>query len=524
MSVSSLRLAELVGMLALGQDNAFGQPLESQLRSCLLACWLSERAGLDAEMRATCYWVALLRYVGCTGHAHEVAAAMGDEIGFRALTLLHDAANPAEVLRDAMAYLASAGPPDPERARALAELQREPEAWARHQFTAGCEVGDLLVERLGFGASVREALRFTFERYNGNGFPSHARGEAIPLAMRVVHLTHDAEALARRISLARALEAVRERRGSTYDPVLADMFVAHGGAWLARLTELEPWDATLALEPLPRAELRGEALDAALSVVADFVDLKSPFWAGHSRRCAELAARAAQRLGFSPEQQKALERAGLLHDLGATALPNSIWDKPGPLTRAERDRVELHPELTGQMLRRAPALADVAALASSHHARPDGSGYPRRRGSSAVTSGAAVLACADVLVALTADRADRPAMDAKTATAELRREAAAGRLEPRAAEAVLASAGQRARLGARAALPGGLTRRELELLRLAAGGLTTRAVAERLGISAKTADHHLQSIYGKIGVSTRAAATLWAVQQGVIFADWLDHE
>ena len=73
-----LRLGEFVATLALAQDNAFGQPLESQLRSCLLATWMCEAEGSERELRDTAYWVALLRYVGCTGHAHEVATVFGD--------------------------------------------------------------------------------------------------------------------------------------------------------------------------------------------------------------------------------------------------------------------------------------------------------------------------------------------------------------------------------------------------------------------------------------------------------------
>src|SRR5512146_2138406 len=79
-SVPPLRLGELVATLALAQDNAFGQPLESQLRSCLLATWLCDAAGFDDELRETVYWVALLRFIGCTGHAHEVSTMFGDDI------------------------------------------------------------------------------------------------------------------------------------------------------------------------------------------------------------------------------------------------------------------------------------------------------------------------------------------------------------------------------------------------------------------------------------------------------------
>src|SRR5213595_2762452 len=107
-----LRLGELVATLALAQDNAFGQPLESQLRSCLLATWLCDAAGFEDEVRETAYWVALLRYIGCTGHAHEVATLFGDEIAIRAQTLVHDAANTAEVMRDVMAYATAGHSPE----------------------------------------------------------------------------------------------------------------------------------------------------------------------------------------------------------------------------------------------------------------------------------------------------------------------------------------------------------------------------------------------------------------------------
>ncbi len=513
-----LRLGELVATLALAQDNAFGQPLESQLRSCLLATWICEAAGFDEEVRKTVYWVALLRYVGCTGHAHEVATVFGDEIAIRAQTLVHDAANPAEVMRDVVAF-ATAGRSPEERDEIVRMIQETAREWAVYNFSSGCEVGDMLVQRLDFDPSVREALRFTFERWNGNGYPAHAEGDAIPLAMRVVHLSHDMEAIGRLFSPEQALEAARDRRDRTYDPTLADVFVAHGGGWFDRLREIEPWDAVLALEPEPHRLLAGEDLDEALMVAADFIDLKSPYMGGHSRRCAQLAADAALVLGLDEEAISTLRRAALLHDFGTTVVPNSIWDKPGPLTRTEFDRVELHPMLTEQMLRRSPALAVLNPVASAHHEKWDGSGYHKRLRADGDDPGACILAATEIYVGLTTERADRPPFSPDDAAAELRRLESEGVLEPRANRAVLVAAGHgepRAPSGKRPRNPGGLTRREVEVLRLAARGLTTRQIADRLYISAKTADHHIQHIYGKIGVSTRAAAALWAMQHTVV--------
>ena len=157
--------------LALAQDNAFGQPLESQLRSCLLASWLCEEAEFDDDVRTDAYWVSLLRYIGCTGHAHEVATLFGDEIAIRAQTLVHDAGNPAEVMRDVVEY-ATAWRPEDEREAVVKMIQEHAHEWAVNNFASGCEVADMLVFRLDFGPRIREALACTFERWNGKGFPS----------------------------------------------------------------------------------------------------------------------------------------------------------------------------------------------------------------------------------------------------------------------------------------------------------------------------------------------------------------
>lgn len=510
-------MGELIATFALAQDNAFGQPLESQLRSCLLAAWLSEEAGFDASLRETIYWVALLRYLGCTGHAHEVATVFGDEIAIRAQTLVHDAANPAEVMRDVIAFATAAHPPE-QREAVIEALHAGVQEWIVRNFSSGCEVGDELARRLGVDVSVREALQYTFERWNGHGFPNGAVGTAIPLAMRVVHLTHDMEAICRLFSPAKALDAARERRDRTYDPALADLFVTHGERWFTRLAVLDPWDAVLELEPQPRRLLDGESLDLALAVAADFIDLKSPYMAGHSRRCASLAAEAARLLGLPEDDVATLRRAALVHDFGTTAVPNSIWDKPGPLTRAEFDRVELHPLLTEQMLRRSPALAALNPIATRHHERADGSGYHKRLRGENEQVDAAILAVADIYVGLTAERADRPAFSDEDAAIAISGLASTGMLDGRASSAVLKAAGHTVPRTAtlRARYAGGLSAREVEVLHLAAKGLTTKQIAERLSISPKTADHHIQHVYTKIGVSTRAAAALWAMQNAVL--------
>jgi HD-GYP domain-containing protein (c-di-GMP phosphodiesterase class II) len=419
----------------------------------------------------------------------------------------------------AMVTFATAGRAPEDHERIAASLREGAHEWAINNFATGCEIADMLVQRLDLEPDVRNALAFTYERWNGQGYPAGAKGDEIPLAMRVVHLSQDMEAIARRVSPAGALDSARDRRDRTYDPELADLFVAHGGTWLDALDKMDPWDSVLDLEPEPHRILADAELDKALTVAADFIDLKSPYRAGHSRRCAQLAADAARLLGAGDSEITAIRRAALLHEFGTTAVPNSIWDKREPLTRAEFDRVELHPMLTEQMLRRSPALAALIPVASAHHERADGSGYHRGLHATATERAARVLASVDIYVGLTSDRADRPALTGSHAAAEVRRLSSAGVLEEETAQAVLSAAGHvepYAPAPRRVRPPGGLSHREVEVLGLAARGLTTREIADRLYISPKTADHHIQHVYTKIGVSTRAAAALWAMQNEVI--------
>jgi DNA-binding CsgD family transcriptional regulator len=166
------------------------------------------------------------------------------------------------------------------------------------------------------------------------------------------------------------------------------------------------------------------------------------------------------------------------------------------------------------MLASSPALAPLAAIAVQHHERLDGSGYPRGLTGSAMSPEGRVLAAADFYHSRTEPRPHRPALTPDEAAAQLRAEARAGRMDGDAVTAVLGAAGHRATR--RPARPGGLTGREVEVLRLLARGLSNREIAERLVISRKTASHHIEHIYAKTGTTNRALASLFAASHGLI--------
>jgi HD-GYP domain-containing protein (c-di-GMP phosphodiesterase class II) len=271
----------------------------------------------------------------------------------------------------------------------------------------------------------------------------------------------------------------------------------------------------MAAEPGPRPEVTGDRLDACLSAIADFADLKSMWTTGHSRGVAELAERAANVAGLAAAEVVMLRRAALVHDIGRVAVPVGVWGKPGPLSRDEHEQVRLHAYHSERVLEVCAALRPLARLAGSHGERCDGSGYHRGSRAADLPAAAWLLATADCYQAMREPRAYREALSPQAAADELSAEAQAGRLPQEAVQAVLAAAGQ-PRPQIPLPRPAGLSERECEVLGLIARGMATKQVARQLGISPKTCDHHIQRLYRKTGLSTRAGATLFALEHGLI--------
>ena len=275
------------------------------------------------------------------------------------------------------------------------------------------------------------------------------------------------------------------------------------------------WEQALESEPLPQRWIAGEHVDAAFTAIAALTGLKSPWFREHSTGVAELAEAAAWRMGLPAGSVTAVRRAALAHDLGRVGVSNAIWEKPGPLGFGEWERVRLHPHFTERAFSQSPALAPIGLLAGSHHERLDGSGYHRGTSGQGLGQPARILAAADCYAAM---REARPLPAGPRRTG--RGDGAAARDERRTARS---GSGRRGARCGRASgrqrvreLQAGSTDRELEVLRVLVRGESNQAIADGLGISARTVGHHVQHVYQKVGVRSRAAATLWAFEHGLV--------
>jgi HD-GYP domain-containing protein (c-di-GMP phosphodiesterase class II) len=518
MAAPAVRRADFLMALAYATDLATGHSRDFALRSCVVAMRLAEVAGLDQETRRSIFHQALLRYIGCNADTHLLADAWGDEIALRRDLHHIDMGNRAEfveVFVRAITRKFAGASPDELRGEIERGLAQGPQVNIP-VLSGHCEVAQRIAERIGLPPQIRENLGQIYERWDGKGLPRGLAGEAVKFPVRLVALAQDAIALNDHHGFATMKAMIAKRAGGGYEAALVDLFLAHAEAALAGLDGPADRATILALEPEPHGMLSEDEAEEAYLAIADMIDMRMPFTFGHSRAVATLAAAAARQMGLPPADIRYARWAAYTHDIGELAVPVSTWMRAGALTERETDAARLHPYHGERAL--ASLGGDgkaVAALVLRHHERLDGSGYHRYARANDLSAAARVLAAAEAFQTAREPRPHRPASGDSAAAARLRAAVRDGKLCPEAVEAVLACAGQPARRDVTERLAG-LTPREIEVLRLIAAGHTAKEAARQLEIAPKTADNHIQSLYSKIGVSTRAGAALYALERGLV--------
>jgi HD-GYP domain-containing protein (c-di-GMP phosphodiesterase class II)/DNA-binding CsgD family transcriptional regulator len=485
------------------------------MRTVVLATELGRRRGLSGEALRDVYYTSLLRYLGCTGFSHEEAHlyGAGNDIATRNVMAMADAADPVGTVGRIVKGVGREGTAL-ERVRAVGRLLGDGRAVEQHSHSQ-CEVSIRLASLVGVSPGVRASLSQICERFDGRGAPGRIAGEALDLAIRLAHVADVAEIEHHRSGREAALAVVRRRAGGQFDPELAAGFVADAPELFAAIEGPTVWDRFLEQEPEPRALAPAERVDDVAMAFGFFADLKSTFTLGHSTGVAALAERAGASLGLDYQERRQLRRVAWLHDLGRVSVPNSVWDKPERLSAAEWERVRLHAYYTERILWQVPALRDIARFAAAAHERLDGAGYHRAVPAPILTKHARILAVADAYHAMSEPRAHRPPLERDRAARLLHEDVAAGRLDREVTEAVLEAAGAGSSKP-RKAWPKGLSDREVEVLRLVARGRSNKEVAQALGISARTVQHHVLHIYQKIEVSSRAAAALFTIENDLL--------
>jgi putative nucleotidyltransferase with HDIG domain len=395
-------------------DLTEGHPRGHAARSCRIGLRLGQALGLSSADRVELLYALLLKDAGCSSNAPVVYDLFGgeDQEVKRAVWLRDWRRVPAQ-LAYAWQYIGRGS-------RFVAKMRRlgrfallGPRGSGERIFTVRCERGAQIARMIGFSDRVADAIRAMDEHWDGGGYPYGLRGTETPLFARIMGLAQVMEIFWSEGGREDAIRVARDRRGRWFDPALVDAVrdLEQDGEFWTGLDDATR-DAAIAANLSPGLELAAddERLDRIADAFALIIDAKSPYTFDHSRRVASYAVAINRQLGERGVDVERLRRAGLLHDLGKLTVPNCVLDKPGKLDAGEWAIIKQHPAYTLSVLERVPVFDRFAVDAANHHEWIDGKGYCRGLSGTSLSTTARILAVADVVDALSADRPYRPGM------------------------------------------------------------------------------------------------------------------
>jgi HD-GYP domain-containing protein (c-di-GMP phosphodiesterase class II) len=416
----TIRLSEVLSALSYALDLAEGQPRGHAIRTGLIGMRLADELALDSAARSALYYALLLANAGGPGTAAEITALLdGDDRSLKAGFATIDWTRAIAAARYGL-QRAGEGRPAWSRTRAVIRAAGAARRVSRAFISGRAERGAVVAGRLGLPEATAEAIRSADEHWDGRGQPEGLSGEAIPLLARIVGLSRTVDVFAAAEDGEAALRMVGERREKWFDPALADRVLGWEGDHLW-------WPGPHCSPPPPprdRVRMVDEAgLDDLARAFADIVDSKRPWTAGHSSRVGALASAVVAASGADAATERRLLLAGLLHDIGELGVANRALDSSDALTPDEFTEIKRHPLQTYEILSKIPPFAGFARLASLHHERLNGTGYPWGLSGREIGPEARILAVAEVYDALILWRPYRPALTPQTALMLMRSDA-----------------------------------------------------------------------------------------------------
>ncbi|MBN1621108.1 MAG: response regulator [Endomicrobiales bacterium] len=183
------------------------------------------------------------------------------------------------------------------------------------------------------------------------------------------------------------------------------------------------------IRSLLKVKALNDELDSAEGVIfalARAIEAKDSYTQGHTERVSQFALLVGHHLGLSLDDQNALYKGGILHDIGKIAVPDAILNKPGRLTEEEFNIIRTHPDRGEKICKPLNSIRSALEIIRHHHERMDGSGYPDRFSGEKIGLLARIMAVVDIYDALTSNRAYRPALPQEKAFSILDMEADKG--------------------------------------------------------------------------------------------------
>lgn len=407
-----LELSELISALSHALDITEGQPAGHCVRTCWIGMHIGREFGLDDHVLRDLYYTLLLKDLGCSSNAARICELyMTDDLTFK-----HDFKSVGDNLPEMLRFVFShtgltAGLSG--RLRGIMNIMRNGSQIADELIQTRCTRGASIARQLRFGDAVAEGIASLDEHWDGRGRPQRLAGDAIPLCARIALLSQVVDVFHTAKNARAAISEVRSRAGGWFDPTLVAAFervAAVPAFWLA-LASPDIEMHVVSMEPAGgRVALDEDYLDEIAAAFGQVVDSKSPFTSGHSARVADYVDAIALELDMAPARRRWLRRGALLHDVGKLGVSNAVLDKPAKLDRDEWLSVQQHAQHTEAILSRIGAFEELARIASAHHERLDGGGYPRGLTADDISLETRIITTADIFDAISADRPYRAAV------------------------------------------------------------------------------------------------------------------
>ena len=406
-TTDKLLLSDIIGSLSYALDLTEGLPPGHCLRSCWVGMHIGRQYGMNNDALSHLYYTILLKDAGCSSNAARLFELYdADDRAVKNDFKMVDTDSLFQLGKFVLSHV-GVGKSLHERVTKMMALAERGEEFARELVSTRCERGADIARQLGFDEEVALGVRYLDEHWNGKGKPFGLVGDAIPLNARIALMSQVIEVFYASGGVEFAVAEVKKRAGSWFDPMLVTAFDAaqqEGGFWNGFVCN-NLQDLVCQLEPHSKViEVDEDRLDTIAEAFAKVVDAKSPYTYGHSSRVAAYTLAIAKRMGIPPTRQKWLYRAALLHDIGKLGVSNGVLDKPGKLDDSEWEQVKAHAFYSEQILSRLNVFAELAQVASAHHERLDGKGYPHGLVAEQISLETRIITTADIFDAITADR------------------------------------------------------------------------------------------------------------------------
>ncbi len=403
---STLKLAELLGSLSYALDMTEGQPEGHCMRSCWIGIHIGKEIGLDEQSLWSLYYTLLLKDLGCSSNAARICELyLTDDLSFK-----HDfkliGTNTTQILGFVIEHTGK-NVSWTKRLSSILNIMRNGDSIAQELIQTRCNRGAQIARRLRFPETVAAGIQSLDEHWQGSGRPDGLIGNSIPLNARIALLSQVIDVFNFANGQDAALQEIRLRAGSWFDPLLVAAFerVAQNKEFWQILNAPGLAKAVFELEPAHFSmPLDDQYLDDIAAAFGQVIDSKSPFTAGHSDRVGFYAIAIAQQLNLPAIQCQWVKRAALLHDVGKLGISSAILEKPGKLTDEEFRHVQQHARLSEEILSKIAQFSELAEIAGAHHERLDGKGYPRRLSAEKIRLETRIITVADIFDAISAER------------------------------------------------------------------------------------------------------------------------